>query len=80
MRFDRLARDPALVETLGLEGPSLEGYLFPDTYYFPNQTPALAIIQKMVQTFREQFSDEWHQRAADAQFVDPRTHYVGIDY
>jgi UPF0755 protein len=61
--FRILARDTAVVETLGLEGPSLEGYLFPDTYYFPNQTPALAIIQKMVQTFREQFSDEWHQRA-----------------
>ena len=28
----RAAHDPAFLRTLGIEGPSLEGYLFPDTY------------------------------------------------
>ena len=30
----RAAADPALVKSLGLDSPSLEGYLFPDTYQF----------------------------------------------
>ena len=30
----RVAYDPAVLKTLGVEGPSLEGYLFPDTYQF----------------------------------------------
>ncbi len=30
----RAARDPKLAQELGVPGPSLEGYLFPDTYKF----------------------------------------------
>lgn len=60
--FATLAHDPDLVGALGLAGPSLEGYLFPDTYYFPRQVPARAIITKMVQNFKGQFSEEWLRR------------------
>ncbi|MBU0675792.1 MAG: endolytic transglycosylase MltG [Proteobacteria bacterium] len=32
--FLRLAHDSALLASLNIHGPSLEGYLFPDTYFF----------------------------------------------
>ena len=32
--FHDLATDPSFVRELGFRGPSLEGYLFPDTYLF----------------------------------------------
>jgi UPF0755 protein len=50
---------------LGIEAQSLEGYLFPDTYYFPKQVTALTIVQKMVERFKEQFKPEWHERARE---------------
>lgn len=59
-RFLQLAADGAWAATLGLEAPSLEGYLFPETYYFPRGQSAEQIIKKMVQTFHHNFT------AADA--------------
>ena len=33
--FLAAANDPKLIESLKIDAPSLEGYLFPDTYHFP---------------------------------------------
>jgi UPF0755 protein len=63
--FKALARDPDLIAALGVSAPSLEGYLFPETYYFPRQVPARAIITTMVRYLHEQFSEEWHQRTRE---------------
>jgi UPF0755 protein len=46
------ARDPKLIASLGLEGESLEGYLFPDTYNFPKGYGEEAIIRQMVGRFK----------------------------
>ncbi len=48
----RLAHDPAFVRGLGVEGPSLEGYLFPDTYQFVRGMSAEEILARMVQRLR----------------------------
>lgn len=61
--FKRLADDPALAADLGLHGPTLEGYLFPDTYYFPRGVSARQIIETMVAHFKDQFSEQWRARA-----------------
>jgi UPF0755 protein len=61
--FMRLATDTQIAHDLGIEAQSLEGYLFPDTYYFPKQVAALTIVKKMVERFKEQFKPEWHERA-----------------
>lgn len=63
--FKQLAHDPEMLAELTLEGPSLEGYLFPDTYYFPRHATARSMITKMVQNFRDQFSEAWHERARE---------------
>ena len=49
--FIQKARDPSLVASLGLEGDSVEGYLFPDTYNFPKGHGEEMVIQQMVHRF-----------------------------
>jgi UPF0755 protein len=50
------ARDPQFLEVLEIDGPSLEGYLFPDTYIFHRGMTAQTIQKKMVRRFKEVFS------------------------
>jgi len=38
--FLDLCRNPVFLEKMGVKAASLEGYLFPDTYYFTRGTPA----------------------------------------
>lgn len=63
--FLTLAKDPAVVASFGLEGKTLEGYLFPDTYHFPKGVSPQTMITRMVERFREQFSEPWYQRARE---------------
>ena len=52
-RFLELTEDKALLRQYGVSGPSLEGYLFPDTYYFSRGTPTLAVLDTMVKRFKQ---------------------------
>jgi UPF0755 protein len=63
--FITLANDPTFVSRFGIEVQSLEGYLFPDTYYFPKGASIEMIIKKMVERFKEQFPPQWKDRAKD---------------
>ena len=63
--FMGLVTNAQTAHEMGIEAQSLEGYLFPDTYYFPKQVGALTIVQKMVQRFKEQFKPEWRERARE---------------
>jgi UPF0755 protein len=63
--FLRSATDAALTNRIGIEADSFEGYLFPDTYYFPKSTGAEEIIATMVDRLRSLFSDRWKARAAE---------------
>jgi UPF0755 protein len=56
--WDKLTADPELIRDLAPDAPSLEGYLFPDTYKFVPGTPAAAIVAEMVQNFRHHFGPE----------------------
>ena len=47
----------------GIPGRTLEGYLFPDTYYFPRDTEADRIIQTMLGRFEEMYDPTWTARA-----------------
>ena len=44
--------DPASIADLAPAAPDLEGFLFPDTYRFPKQTPAAEVVAAMVRRFR----------------------------
>lgn len=52
--FIRQARDENLIRSLGIPADNLEGYLFPETYHLSKFTAEKKIVQKMVDTFREQ--------------------------
>lgn len=52
-RFITLAKDPEIVKKYNLSGPSLEGFLYPDTYQFSRGLPPEAIIDTMVKRFLE---------------------------
>jgi peptidoglycan lytic transglycosylase G len=61
--FFQLATDPEVLREQELGEQSLEGYLFPDTYYFPKGFPQLKIIAAMTQRFRDSISAAWQARA-----------------
>ncbi len=52
-RFLKLALDPSFVSLLGIEGKSLEGSLFPDTYNLIKGMGEEPILKKMVSRFKE---------------------------
>lgn len=55
-------REEGVAERHGLPGPTLEGYLFPDTYRFARGVPLSRVVDAMVERYREVWSPE--RRAA----------------
>jgi UPF0755 protein len=55
--FLRVVFDPEMPIRLGVEGPSLEGYLFPDTYRFARGLPPERIAEAMVEEFLRVYRD-----------------------
>ncbi|MGW8282806.1 MAG: endolytic transglycosylase MltG [Gemmatimonadota bacterium] len=47
----RLLADSQFVASLSVPGPTLEGYLFPDTYRFAEDLPARAIVREMASQY-----------------------------
>jgi UPF0755 protein len=60
--FLALCRDPAFISSLGIQAPTLEGYLFPETYSFPKGTP----LKTVVKTMTDQFWKVWAKYEARA--------------
>ena len=59
---DAAVRDSSLLRELDLPTPTLEGYLFPDTYFFPDGTSARAAVTTMVRQFEQVWKPEWTAR------------------
>jgi len=59
---DAAVRDTALLHRLDIPTPTLEGYLFPDTYVFPDRTSASEAIDAMVKRFEQVWKPEWTAR------------------
>jgi UPF0755 protein len=51
--FLSITEDPEVVKRYGISGPSLEGYLYPDTYQLGRGLSAMAVIDVMVKRFWE---------------------------
>lgn len=62
--FAARAFDPALAKSLGVAGPTLEGYLFPDTYVFNKGMSADEMIARMAERFARVYA-EFEAEAAD---------------
>jgi UPF0755 protein len=55
-------RDSAYRERLGVPTPTLEGYLFPDTYHFADGTTARTAVGDMIAQFESRWAPEWNDR------------------
>jgi len=54
--FRSIAFDGAAAKAIGVDAPTLEGYLYPATYDFPGNATADAIARAMVQRFEKHWS------------------------
>ena len=63
--FLEASTNTELLGTYDIEAENLEGYLFPETYYFSRGTSAETIIEILVSQFKTVFSEEWRQRAIE---------------
>ena len=59
---DAAVRDTALLHRLDIPMPTLEGYLFPDTYIFPDGATARSAVDAMVRRFEQVWKPEWTAR------------------
>jgi len=55
-------RDTALLHRLDIPTETIEGYLFPDTYIFPEQTSARAAVATGIRRFEQVWQPEWTTR------------------
>ncbi len=62
-KFLQEARSTEILSLLGLEDNGIEGYLFPDTYYFPVSATARDILTAMVEQFQEIFTPMMERQA-----------------
>ncbi len=59
----RAAVDPALLKSLALDAPSVEGYLFPDTYQFVRGMTPAEMLTRMVQRMKTKLTPAIRERA-----------------
>src|SRR2546423_1205597 len=57
-------RDTSLLARLDIPNPTLEGYLFPDTYAFPLGTTASQAVHEMVYDFERRWKPDWDAKAS----------------
>lgn len=60
--IDAAVRDTSLLHRLDVPTPTLEGYLFPDTYSFADNTSAREAVRTMVERFEKAWKPEWDGR------------------
>ena len=62
--FVAAAQDKVLLKTLGIPGPSAEGYLFPETYRVPVGASAQALVELMARQFFDSIGDDFESKAS----------------
>jgi len=63
--FLAASRDSLLMASLGAEAQTLEGYLYPSTYYVRVGATALEVVEQMVREFEARWRPEWNARLAE---------------
>ncbi len=65
-QFASLARDTSFIRAMGINAPSLEGYLFPDTYLLSWPLSSRELAKQMVDRFHEVYDSDVARLARDA--------------
>ena len=60
--LEAAAADSALLARVGARAPTLEGYLFPETYTFAEGASAREVVDAMVREFERRWKPEWNAR------------------
>jgi len=68
--FIKAATNKDLARSLGIEADRLEGYLFPDTYFLPKGITVQDIAKRMVQRYKDVFTDSLQKRAQELGFTE----------
>ena len=55
-------RDTAMIDRVAAPAANLEGYVFPDTYAFPDGTRPRDAVLEMVKRFEREWKPEWNSR------------------
>ena len=63
--FLKASSQTEIISGLDKEASDLEGYLFPETYYYPKGASAEIISVALVSQFKEIFTATWRKRAAE---------------
>jgi UPF0755 protein len=63
-----LANSRTFAETLGIKQDTLEGYLYPETYFFPKNTSQKEILRSMVKAFNDFYTPELRKLTTDLGF------------
>jgi UPF0755 protein len=66
--FLAAATDADFLSRMNIQAESFEGYLFPDTYYFPRRVSAEDIIVTMLERLQSLLPDDWKKRAGELGF------------
>lgn len=66
--FLKIANDSDFIERLGIRAENLEGYLFPDTYFFSKDVSAGKMLSVMAKRFQSIFHPMWENRPSDLPF------------
>jgi UPF0755 protein len=61
----KTATDPAFLQAQGIDGPSAEGYLFPDTYHFVRGLTPEQMLGRMIQRMQAKLTPEIRERARE---------------
>ena len=57
-RFVQLSENHTFITRLGIDKPTLEGYLFPETYFFSMESDEESVIQRLVKHFHQVLDDD----------------------
>jgi UPF0755 protein len=68
--FIKLVKDKTFTQSLDVQADTLEGYLFPDTYYLPKGITVQDIAKRMVQRYKEVFTSSYRERAEELGFTE----------
>ena len=59
---------------------NLEGYLFPETYYFEVNTSAEKVVNRMIEEFNKNFTPQMRKRANEMKKLDEKNYFHLIMY